>query len=36
MPKEERRHLAQWMKVFMDESLSYSFVKIVVIRPAGK
>lgn len=36
MPSTEKVHLAHWMKVFMDESVRYSNVKIVVIGAVGK
>jgi len=35
MPIAEKRHLAQWMKVFVDESVNYSTVKIIVIGAVG-
>jgi len=36
LPNTEKKFLSQWMKVFMDESVNYPFVKIVAIGAVGK
>ncbi len=35
MPKEEKKQLSQWMKVFMDESTNYPFAKIIALGAVG-